>query len=124
MKKYLVFGAALLMATPAMAWIKVTNLSGVPQTVIYSVAGSDDIRVISNGQTQQFDGIGGMLALGDPATIAKAKAAKPGPMGSVFGDLVASNRTSGIPTRGGASFVIWPDGRLVIQKYRAMRTMF
>lgn len=107
---------ACLLTTPAFAWVKVTNLSGTPQTVIFSTAGTDTARVLVPNATEQFFGSEGLLALGDPATIARAKAAKAGPAGALLGDVVAANRTSHIPAVDGDSFVVWPDGRLLRQK--------
>ena len=119
MKHSMILGAVLLVATPAHAWVKVTNLSGVPQSITYSGAGTDTVYVIAPNATQYITGSNGFLALNDPATIAKAKAAKPGPLGEVLGDVVAANRTSRIPAKNDSQFVIWPDGRLMIQRHKS-----
>jgi hypothetical protein len=124
MKKFMVLCLLVLMATPAFAWVKVTNLSGKPQRVTFSMSGGDITRVVAPDRTEMFVGTEGMLALNDPATIAQAKAAKPGPAGALLGDVVAANRTSRIPTTNGDTFVIWPDGRMLIQSSRALRPMF
>lgn len=118
MKKFGVFAAALLVATPAMAWVKVTNLSGAPQSVTLSSAGSATTRIIADQQTEMFIATEGMLSLNDPETIRKAQTAKPGPLGELLGDVVAANRASDIPAKPGSSFVIWPDGRLMVQRHR------
>ncbi|MBN8544454.1 MAG: hypothetical protein J0M34_09355 [Alphaproteobacteria bacterium] len=115
MKKSILLLTALMVAQPAYALVKVTNLSGAPQTVIFSSAGNDISRVLAPNATEHFRGAEGMLALGDAATIARAKAAKPGAMGELLGDLVAANRTSRIPAADGDIFVVWPDGRLLLQ---------
>lgn len=116
---YFLSAALLLASAPANAFIKVTNLSGTPQSVSFSVAGSDTTRVVAANETMHFIGLDGMLALNDPSTIARAKTATPGPAGKLLGDLVASNRTSRIPARDGDIFVIWPDGRMIIQRRNA-----
>ncbi|MFZ4125064.1 MAG: hypothetical protein ACOYJ2_03210 [Rickettsiales bacterium] len=115
MKKVVMFTMAVLATSPAFAWVKVTNLSGQPQSVTYSVAGSDVTKVIAPNMTEHFMGTEGMLALNGAQAIAKAQSAKPGPAGALLGDVVASNRTSRIPAENDSSFVIWPDGRLLLQ---------
>jgi|GEM_PF-3533819 len=117
MRKAVMMGmAALLVSMPAHAWVRVTNLSGTPQSVTYSTAGTDTRKVIAHYETITFVGNEGMLSLNDPATIAKAQNAEPGVGGKVLGDIIGSNRTSRIPAVNGDRYVIWPDGRLLIQK--------
>ena len=117
MKKLVMISmTALLVSTPAHAWVRVTNLSGEPQSVSFASGGSNTTQVIMHNRSSTFLGSEGMLALNDPKTIAKAQNAQPGIAGKLLGDLVASNRTSGIPTEDGDSYVVWPDGRLLSQK--------
>lgn len=112
------FLALLFAATPAFAWIKVTNLSGTPQSVTLSNAGSQITKEIAPDATAYFNQNSGMLALNGAAAKAKAQSAKPGALGAALGDVVAANRTEGIPAKDGSNFVIWSDGRLTIQHYQ------
>jgi hypothetical protein len=103
-------------ASHAQAMVQVTNLSGTPQAVTFHFAGSDTTETIAPNATARFSGGDGMLSLVKPEQKAKASSAKPGVGGRIFGDMIAANRTERIPARRGDAFVVWPDGRLLIQQ--------
>jgi hypothetical protein len=107
-------GAILFAATPAMAMLKVTNLSDKMQTVVFDSAGSKTHYVIASGATERLGGAEGFLSLvgakptaGDISII--------GTRSTLFG-LTDSARSRGVPASPMDSFVIWPDGRLSFQK--------
>lgn len=103
-------------ASQAQAMVQVTNLSGTPQAVTFHFAGSNVTETIATNATVRFTGVDGMLSLVTPEQVARASRANPGVGGRVFGDVIAANRTERIPARNGDAFVIWPDGRLLIQQ--------
>jgi hypothetical protein len=115
MKKLLLVTALMLATSPAYAWVKVTNMSGKPQSVTIESAGSRMSQNIAPGVTENLLITDGMISLNDPATIAQAQRAEPGVGGKIFGDMIASNRTSRIPASHGETYVIWPDGRILLQ---------
>jgi hypothetical protein len=112
----LLVAAVVTGASDAFAFVRVVNLSGQPQTVAFWFAGTNTVRTIAPNETAFFRGSEGMLSLVIPEDIARASAAEPGIGGRVFGDVIASNRTSRIPASNGDTFAIWQDGRLLIQR--------
>jgi hypothetical protein len=117
MKHVWMMGAAMVLASmPAHAWVKVTNLSGQPQSVTYSSAGNHETQIIAPDATEYFRGVEGMLAINGAQAIEKAQRAKSGVLSEALGDVAATNRASRIPTEEGDVFVIWPDGRMLLQK--------
>jgi len=111
-------GAAMLVAGQAQAMVKVVNLSNMPQTVVFESAGTATRRVIAPNDVERFGGTDGFLSL------EKAPGAKPGmvpqdgPVGfsGMLSGVVGAVRTSHIPASPMDEFVIWPDGRLLLQK--------
>ncbi len=103
-----------LAAVPAMAMLRVTNLTDKPQTVVFDSAGSKTQVVIASGSTERLAGAEGFLSLegakptaGDNSII--------GTRSTVFG-LSDTARSRGVPASPMDSFVIWPDGRLSFQR--------
>jgi hypothetical protein len=107
-----------LLATPALAAVKISNLSGYPQRVSYESAGTVQTKVIAPNNTAYFHGSEGMLSIDVASQQVKATAATPGLLSRALGNLTANNRNSMIPTATNDSFVIWPDGRLLLQRRR------
>jgi hypothetical protein len=108
--------ASVMGASDAFAFVRVANLSGRTQTVAFWFAGTNTVKTIAPNETVFFTGSDGMLSLVSPEEIERAREAEPGVGGRIFGDIIASNRTSRIPASNGDSFAIWPDGRLLIQR--------
>lgn len=107
--------AAMLAASPALAMVKVSNLSDVPQTVVFSSSGTPVERVVEPGGTERFAGTDGFISLKQHIGT---KQPTLGVSGGVLSGIVdmGAVRTQDIPTTPYDEFVIWPDGRLLLQK--------
>lgn len=108
-------GVAMLAASPAMAVVKVTNMSDMPQTVVFSSSGSPVERLVEPGATERFAGTDGFISLKQHMGT---KQPTLGVSGGVLSGIVdmGAVRTQDIPTTPYDEFVIWPDGRLLLQK--------
>lgn len=120
-------GAALLLilaANPAFA-LKVTNLDSVAHTVELSGRGEPQQRVIQPNATEFFAGASqGFLSVVE-AVPAAQKGAKKAPKTAVpdsvvhadglLSGVIGNARSTGIPADPDNSYVIWPEGRLMLQ---------
>ncbi len=117
MRKLTLFCAAsamALMAMPAMAALKVTNLSDKVQTVLFDTAGSKKEYVIQPSETTYITGADGRLSLKNAAPTA-GDGNIIGTRSTFFG-YTDTARSQGAPASQMDEFVIWPDGRLMFQK--------
>lgn len=109
--------AVAMAASPAMAALKVTNLSPQTQTVLFDSAGSQKEYVIAPDRTAYIVGSDGRLSL----KHAKPTAGDDSIIGtrSTFFGYTDTARSQGAPASQMDEFVIWPDGRLMFQKRQA-----
>lgn len=114
-KMMMLAGAAMLVASPALAMVKVSNLSDMPQTVVFSSGGTPVERVVAPGAIERFSGTDGFISLKQHIGT---KQPTFGVSGGVLSGIVdvGAVRTQDIPTTPYDEFVIWPDGRLLLQK--------
>lgn len=109
--------AMVLVAANAQAMLKVTNMSPVPQTVVFSSAGTDTVKVIQPNQTERFMGTDGKLSLRNPQAKPPVVGQDPNiAFSGMAAGWIGAVRTSDIPASPMDEFVIWPDGRLMLQK--------
>ncbi len=114
--RHVIFAAAgsALLATPAMAALKVTNLSPETRTVVFDSAGSVSEHVIAPNRTAFISGSDGRLSL-KGATPTAGDGNIIGTRSNFFGHADTA-RSQGAPASQMDEFVIWPDGRLLFQK--------
>ncbi len=102
-----------LLSTPALA-LKVTNLDSRPHVVAFDVAGSRLTREVAPQATVQFEGLpNGRLSL--------LSSANPRQGGTVNADgllsgVIGNGRDQQIPADIMDEYVIWPDGKLQLQR--------
>lgn len=113
LRAMLMASVAVCASMPALAALKVTNMSYEAKTVIFESAGSVTEHVIAPRRTSYITGIDGKLSL-KGATPTAADSRVLGTRSAVFG--LAEPRTQGTPASQMDEFVIWPDGRLLFQK--------
>ncbi|MES2984127.1 MAG: hypothetical protein V4735_02945 [Pseudomonadota bacterium] len=120
MKSCLLIAVALAaFATPVMA-LNVTNLDNVPHRVELAGQGAPEVHEIAPGATEYFYGTtGGYLSLLSAQQPKKSK-------GSIHSDgllsgIVGAARTENIPADPDNNYVIWPEGKLMLQN-RVKRT--
>ena len=110
------FLAALTFTSNAIA-LEVTNLDKVEHRVLLDVAGSQDVRTIPSGQTENFIGQpNGRLTLLSAETPKTAKDTIQSD--GILAGYIGNGRTEGLPAEDRDSFVIWPDGKLNLQQRR------
>lgn len=110
--QFLFFVAIILSAPSAEAMLKVTNLSASNQTVILSNGSAEMRKVIAPNRSEYFPGTDGLLSLESAEHPSKGGAL--GASGMLSG-IIGAARTSDIPASQMDQFVIWPDGRLLLQ---------
>jgi hypothetical protein len=102
---------ALLAPFEAHALLKVTNLSGSPKTIIFRTAGSEVTKTIAHNESQYFPGSEGMLSLAGTSQKGETLGAS-----GMLSGIIGAVRTVDIPASQMDEFVVWPDGRLLVQK--------
>lgn len=100
-------------ASPALA-LKVTNLDTVEHNVQLEAAGSMDVRSIAPAATTTFYGQadGRLSLLSMPPIHAKSTFQADGLLSGVIGE----GRNQDIPTNGRDEYVIWPGGKMQLQR--------
>lgn len=114
MRRFFAFyAAAFFAATPAYA-LKVTNLDHVPHTVELAGRGTPETRIIPPGATEHFVGASqGFLSLKSAQKIKKSHSRVHAD--GLLSGIIGNERNQGIPADPLDNFVIWPEGKLMIQ---------
>lgn len=115
MKKILLAATSLSLFCAYPAWsLSVSNLDKVPHVVTYDAAGSHFEQPIAPNDTIYINGVAsGKLSL-------KSDSPKPS-RGTIHADgmlsgIVGAERDQDIPADDQDSYVIWPGGKLMMQK--------
>lgn len=113
-RSLLVATAALLaFASPAMA-LKITNLDTVPHRVSYDVTGQRLEREIAPNATTRFDGLpNGRLSL-----LSSPNPKQGGTLNAngLLSGYIGNGRDQAMPVYIDEEYVIWPGGKLQLQR--------
>ena len=113
LKQLLVAATGLAFASPALA-LSVTNLDKVPHRIIFEVVGTKLERTIAPNETTRFEGT-------PNGTLSLASSPNPTSGGALNADgllkgYIGNGRDQGIPADTMDDYVIWPDGKLQLQR--------
>lgn len=114
MRNIVMIGLGMLAATPALA-MKVTNLDTIPHRVELVTAGTREVRSIAPNATEVF-------ASQPAGVLSLITAAKPQPArgryqaDGVLSGMIGEGRTEGIPADSDNQYVIWPNGKIMLQR--------
>ena len=115
--KYLLMAAVVTLTTASSAMaLTITNLDHVTHKVLFESAGNKQIETIAADETVRIAGQpSGTLSLLSAMPVKPSK-------GTLHADgllsgIVGAVRSDNIPAEDGDSFVIWPDGQLLLQKH-------
>lgn len=110
MKKIILLASVALFAAPAFA-ARITNLDHVPHVVTFARAGAVQEQTVLPQRTAYFPRADGFVGLkgGNPGTSTVN-------MDGMLRGAVGSGRTTNIPAGPGDDFVIWPGGKMHLQR--------
>ena len=109
-RTFLTLALAMVAANPAFA-ARITNLDKVAHVVTFERAGSVQEQVVQPQRTVYFQAADGIVSM-KGGTPAKSSLNSDGLLSGVIGAV----RTTQIPAGPGDDFVIWPGGKMHLQR--------